>query len=73
MHEVYPTDWPMAVDSTDPRNQFHRIALHEARFATDRREADLPGEPAQSFVARLRIALAGGSAASAQVCTDCPA
>lgn len=38
MFDVYPSNWPVAVDSTDPRNQFHERALHEARIATDSRQ-----------------------------------
>ena len=73
MYEVYPGNWPMAVDTTDPRNQFHRTALYEARIVTDRRETEVPAQPVPSLVARVRLALAGGPATTAQVCTDCPA
>ncbi len=38
MFELSPSSWPVAVDATDPRNQFHERALFEARVATDHRE-----------------------------------
>ena len=74
MFDIFANDWPVAVDSTDPRNQFHERALHEARIATDYRQDAAP-TPARGagLVARVRVALAGGLATSAQVCMDCPA
>jgi hypothetical protein len=49
MFEVHPSNWPLAVDSADPRNQFHERALHEARVATERR-----GSMAEPAVSRPR-------------------
>jgi hypothetical protein len=74
MFEVYPSNWPMAVDSTDPRNQFHQRALDEARATSDYRTAAQPA-PAREpgLVGRLRLAIAGGAAPATQLCTDCPA
>lgn len=71
MFEVYPSNWPVAVDANDPRNQFHRTALAEARFVTERREVVPAFPPRTSVVARLRVALAGGPATT-EPCT-CPA
>ena len=74
MFEVYPGNWPVAVDSTDPRNQFHERALHEARVATDDRQYATPA-PARDggLVARLRLAIAGGPAATISEPCTCPA
>ena len=64
----------VAVDSTDPRNVFHEVALHEARIATDHREyADpAPAPSTPSLVARVRLALAGGTTSTVEACS-CPA
>lgn len=71
MFEVYPSNWPVAVDTTDPRNQFHETAMHEARIATDFRQYPVEAVDQPSIVTRLRLAIAGGPAA-AEPC-NCPA
>ncbi len=73
MFDVYPSNWPVAVDSTDPRNQFHERALHEARIATDSRQLATTAPARAGLVTRLRLALAGGSAISASEPCNCPA
>jgi hypothetical protein len=73
MFEVYPGNWPMAVDSTDPRNQFHERALHEARATTDYRESAARASGRSGLVTRIRLAIAGGPAISASDPCNCPA
>jgi hypothetical protein len=73
MFEVYPSSWPMAVDATDPRNQFHERALHEARATTDYREPASQVSSRTGLVTRLRLAIAGGPAISASEPCNCPA
>lgn len=78
MFEVHPGSWPVAIDSSDPRNQFHERALHEARIATDHRGVDhrplATSVPARAgLVTRVRLALAGGSSVSATEPCSCPA
>ncbi len=73
MFEVYPSNWPVAIHSSEPRNQFHERALHEARIATDYRQV-ATGAPARGgLVTRLRLALGGGSAIPATEPCSCPA
>lgn len=73
MFEIHPSDWPMAADATDPRNQFHATAMHEARVASDFR-GFAPAAPArESIVARLRLALVGGPSSSIVEPCNCPA
>jgi hypothetical protein len=73
MFEIYPTNWPAAVDA-DRENHFHETALREARVAT---EASVVGAAAaaavhQGFLVRIRLALAGSMAPTTESCT-CPA
>lgn len=70
MSEAYLTNWSFGGDSGDTRNRFHETARFEARVATEYRRVE-PVEPARpNFLARLRAALAGPSAADA---CNCPA
>jgi hypothetical protein len=72
MFEIYPTNWPAAVDA-DRENHFHETALREARIATD--ASPVGAEPAavhQGFLVRLRLAFAGVAAPTTESCT-CPA
>ena len=73
MLEVHPGNWPVAVDSTDPRNQFHERALHEARIATEYRQVEILAPARAGLVTRLRLAIAGGPAISAAEPCSCPA
>jgi hypothetical protein len=70
MFDVYPSNWPL-VDTSDPRNQFHETALHEAQVATDARGFATPAPSHDSLVTRLRLAYAGGPAATEP--SSCPA
>ena len=70
MFEVYATNWPSA-DLRDPRNQFHEIALHEARVATEVRGDTVVAAVRDGFLARLRAAVAGRPAIT-EPC-NCPA
>jgi hypothetical protein len=73
VHKIYPMEW-LRLDPSDQRNQFHLTALHEARIATDYRQAFAP-IPARDpgFVARIRLAIAGGPAATITEPCSCPA
>lgn len=73
MFEVYPSNWPVAVDSSDPRNQFHERALHEARIASDYRQGATTAPARAGLVTRLRVAIGGGPAISATEPCNCPA
>jgi hypothetical protein len=73
MFEVYPSNWPVAVDSTDPRNQFHERALHEARIATEYRQVATIAPAGVGLVTRIRLAIAGGPVISATETCNCPA
>lgn len=73
MQEIYPTNWPVVVDTSDPRNQFHERALHEAQIATDVRQPGAPAPARASFVTRLRLALAGGTVVTTNEACNCPA
>lgn len=71
MFEIYATSWPSAVDANDPRDEFHRTALHEARIATDRGAENISGR-ATDPVARIQSILAGRQPRGAEPC-GCPA
>ena len=71
MYEIHPSSWPVAVDANDPRDQFHRTAIHEARVATERRQPELAA-PTPGLVGRLRLALAIGPVVATEPCS-CPA
>jgi len=77
MFEVHPSNWPLALGSSGPRDEFHERALHEARIATDHRQAAAPAArttPARaSLVGRLRLALAGSPATTPVDACSCPA
>jgi hypothetical protein len=73
MFEVHPSNWPVAVDLSDPRNQFHERALHEARATTDYREPASRASTRSGLLTRLRLAIAGGPAISASEPCNCPA
>ena len=73
MYELHLDNWPVAVDATGPRDQFHLTALHEARVATERN----PGlaraaTRGTSLTARIRAALATQPRVAAEPC-GCPA
>ena len=70
MFEIHPSSWPVAVDANDPRDHFHRTALAEARVATDRLGfATTPAATQPTLIARVRRALAGGTAPGAEPCS----
>jgi hypothetical protein len=73
MFDVYSTDWPVAVDSTDPRNQFHERAIHEARAASDYRQLAPAPRTRSALLMRLRHAFAGGPATTTTEPGACPA
>ncbi len=73
MFEVYPSNWPVAIDATDPRNQFHERVLHEARIATDYRHVATSAPTRMGLLTRLRHAISGGPAISATDPCGCPA
>ena len=58
MLDMYATG-TFAIDATDPRNQFHERALHEARIATEYRNYAAAEPRASGFLERLRAAVAG--------------
>ncbi len=73
MFEIHPSNWPIALDPDDPRDQFHRIALADARVATERRpQLAFATRPGPRIVARLRLALAGAPQVTSEPCS-CPA
>lgn len=73
MFEIHPSDWPMAVDTSDPRNQFHATAMHEARVASDHHGSASAAPPREGLLGRLRVALAGGPSGSIVEPCNCPA
>jgi hypothetical protein len=74
MFELYLSHTSAGEPSTDPRNQFHEVAMLEARIASDWHEiATAPVAATKpSFVSRLRLAFAGGPSVTTDACT-CPA
>jgi hypothetical protein len=73
MFELYLSHTSAGEHSTDPRNQFHDIALREARIASEWRGQSAAVTPASpSFVSRLRLAFAGRPASTTDACA-CPA
>ena len=73
MFELYLSHTSAGDHSTDPRNQFHEIAMLEARIANDWRDAaTAPVATRPNFVSRLRLAFAGGPSATTEAC-NCPA
>lgn len=54
------------------RDRIHEIALHDARIATDYRQPAPVASARPSFATRLRLAFAGGPAATTEACS-CPA
>ncbi len=76
MQEIYPTNWPVAVDTGDPRNEFHLRALHEARITTEHQngKASAPAPAAPSgLLGRLRLAITGGALVPTTDACNCPA
>jgi hypothetical protein len=73
MTEIHLAHMSWGNDAADDRNRFHETALREARVATEYREVEhaAPARPA-TFVTRLRLAFAGGPAATTEAC-NCPA
>ena len=65
MFAFHPTNGSFVVDATDPLNRFHETALREARIASDYRDAESACTPRASFVSRIRLALAGTTATTA--------
>lgn len=74
MFELYLSHTSAGDHSTDPRNQFHEIAMLEARVASDWHDAAAApaAETKPSFVSRLRLAFSGGPSATTEAC-NCPA
>ena len=74
MFELYLSHTSGGEHSTDPRNQFHEIALRDARIASDWLSQVAPevviARP--SFVSRVRLAFAGRQAPTTDACA-CPA
>ena len=64
--------WP--VDREDPaevRDRDHRIALHEARIASEGRDEGLDRASSHSVLDRVRLAI--GLAPTEPACAACPA
>jgi hypothetical protein len=72
MFALDPMSWSAADDATDPLNNFHARALHEARIATDYRQFEAPA-PRGSFFSRIRLALADAFAPATPDTCNCPA
>jgi hypothetical protein len=68
MSEAYLTNW-LAGHSTDDRNHFHEIALHEARIASEVRGTTRGPSRIDGLVDRIRAAIPG--IAPIERC-DCP-
>jgi hypothetical protein len=71
MFEIHPSSWTVAVDANDPRDHFHRTALHEARVATDRSAQPVAAAPA-GLRTRLQSILPVRRPTATQPCA-CPA
>lgn len=72
MSDVSLSNWSFGGETASGRSHFHDTALREARIATDYHERESDPAPAQpGFLARLRLAFAGASAAP-DAC-NCPA
>ena len=73
MSEAYLTSFSFGNDAGDSRNQFHQIALREARIATEH-HATREFQPAQpSFATRLRLVFGGRPTAQPAACLTCAA
>ena len=74
MFELYLSHTSGGEHSTDPRNQFHEVALRDARIASDWHSEGAPAVVIAnaSFVSRLRDAFAGRPAKTTDACA-CPA
>lgn len=70
MSEGYLTNWSFGGETPDTRNHFHETALREARVASDYRHVEPAAPVRERFITRLRLALAGPTAADA---CNCPA
>jgi hypothetical protein len=74
MLEIYRRNGPVAIDASDPRNQFHERALHEAQAASEWRGwVDPTVDRRARLLARVRSAFAGASRAAASEPCTCPA
>jgi hypothetical protein len=75
MFELYLSHTSAGEHSTDPRNQFHDVALREARIASDWFAVECPADLVEasrpSLVSRLRLAFAR-PVATTDACS-CPA
>ena len=73
MFELYLSHTSAGEHSTDPRNRFHETAIREAQIATEwTQAAPVAAATRPSFVSRLRLAFAGGTAVTTEAC-NCPA
>ena len=74
MFELYLSHTSGGEHSTDPRNQFHEVALRDARIASDWHSEIAPAVVVAKagFVSRLRHAFAGRPAQTTDTCA-CPA
>ena len=71
MYGMYANAWPMILDrQTEDRDRYHRIAIHEARIATDW-SGDAAPRTRPGLVGRIREAL--GIAAPPADCVGCAA
>lgn len=70
MSEVHRTNWSFGGENPDTRNHFHETALREARIASDYREVEPASPVKETFLSRLRLALAGPAPTDA---CNCPA
>jgi hypothetical protein len=74
MFEIHPSNWPIAVDAGDPRNEFHERALREAQAATEWHGwADGTVARRPALVARLRAVFGPAASGPAPEPCICPA
>jgi len=72
MFAMYANGWPSAIeDPTDERDRYHRIALHEARIASDWSAAASRRSEAAGLLDRVRRAI--GIAPAQPDCAACTA
>jgi hypothetical protein len=72
MLDMYATG-TFAMDATDPRNQFHDRALHEARIATESRGYAAAAPHTSGLLERVRAALTGTQVGNTPEPCPCPA
>lgn len=69
MSEIQMTHLSFRDDVHTGRDRIHETALHDARVATDYRRPALEASARPSLATRLRLAFAGGPAATTEACS----